>query len=112
MAPCAWFISLFGGSAQPAERMVMMSARRRATRSICEKYTAPPRAAPAGSGPSRAQPRSGGRRITAPQHASISYHEGSGAMAMVPVVDRPREKLLRVGAEALGDTELIALLLG
>ena len=33
-------------------------------------------------------------------------------MAMVPVVDRPREKLLRVGAEALGDTELIALLLG
>lgn len=33
-------------------------------------------------------------------------------MATVPVVDRPREKLLRVGAEALGDTELIALLLG
>jgi len=33
-------------------------------------------------------------------------------MATVPVVDRPREKLLRAGAEALGDTELIALLLG
>ena len=33
-------------------------------------------------------------------------------MATVPVVDRPREKLRRVGAEALGDTELIALLLG
>lgn len=33
-------------------------------------------------------------------------------MAMVPVVDRPREKLMRVGAEALGDTELIALLIG
>ena len=33
-------------------------------------------------------------------------------MAMVPVVDRPREKLARVGAEALGDNELVALLLG
>ena len=33
-------------------------------------------------------------------------------MATVPVVDRPREKLLRAGAHALGDTELIALLLG
>ena len=33
-------------------------------------------------------------------------------MATVPVVDRPREKLRRVGAEALGDTELIALVLG
>ena len=33
-------------------------------------------------------------------------------MATVPVVDRPREKLLRAGAEALGDTELIALVLG
>ena len=33
-------------------------------------------------------------------------------MATVPVVDRPREKLARVGAEALGDNELIALLLG
>jgi len=33
-------------------------------------------------------------------------------MATVPVEDRPREKLLRAGAEALGDTELIALLLG
>ena len=33
-------------------------------------------------------------------------------MATVPVVDRPREKLLRAGASALGDSELIALLLG
>ena len=33
-------------------------------------------------------------------------------MASVPVVDRPREKLARVGAEALGDNELIALVLG
>ncbi len=33
-------------------------------------------------------------------------------MARVPVVDRPREKLARVGAEALGDNELIALVLG
>lgn len=33
-------------------------------------------------------------------------------MATVPVVDRPREKLLRAGAHALGDSELIALLLG
>ena len=48
----------------------------------------------------------------APERASISYHEGSGAMASVPVVDRPREKLARVGAEALGDNELVALVLG
>jgi DNA repair protein RadC len=33
-------------------------------------------------------------------------------MANVPVVDRPREKLARVGAEALGDNELVALVLG
>jgi len=33
-------------------------------------------------------------------------------MARVPVVDRPREKLARVGAEALGDNELVALVLG
>lgn len=33
-------------------------------------------------------------------------------MGTVPVVDRPREKLARVGAEALGDNELVALLLG
>ena len=33
-------------------------------------------------------------------------------MASVPAVDRPREKLARVGAEALGDNELIALVLG
>jgi DNA repair protein RadC len=33
-------------------------------------------------------------------------------MASVPPVDRPREKLARVGAEALGDNELVALVLG
>jgi DNA repair protein RadC len=33
-------------------------------------------------------------------------------MSTVPVDDRPREKLARVGAEALGDNELIALVLG
>ena len=33
-------------------------------------------------------------------------------MASVPVVDRPREKLARVGAMALGDNELVALVLG
>lgn len=33
-------------------------------------------------------------------------------MAHVPVVDRPREKLARVGAIALGDNELVALVLG
>lgn len=33
-------------------------------------------------------------------------------MARVPVVDRPREKLARVGATALGDNELVALVLG
>jgi DNA repair protein RadC len=52
------------------------------------------------------------RRARAPQRARISYHEGSGVMASVPVVDRPREKLLRAGVDALGDNELVALLLG
>lgn len=33
-------------------------------------------------------------------------------MAKVPVVDRPREKLARAGAAALGDNELVALVLG
>jgi DNA repair protein RadC len=33
-------------------------------------------------------------------------------MATVPIVDRPREKLARVGAGALGDNELLALVLG
>lgn len=33
-------------------------------------------------------------------------------MATVPLVDRPREKLARVGAMALGDNELVALVLG
>ena len=47
-----------------------MSARRRATRSMSLEYTSAVRAR---------------RRAKAPQRASISYHEGSGAMAMVPV---------------------------
>lgn len=33
-------------------------------------------------------------------------------MADVPVADRPRERLWRVGADALGDAELVALVLG
>ena len=33
-------------------------------------------------------------------------------MASVPVVDRPREKLVRAGAAALGDSELVAIVLG
>lgn len=33
-------------------------------------------------------------------------------MASVPVVDRPREKLARAGAESLGDTELVAIVIG
>jgi len=51
-------------------------------------------------------------RVKPSERVSISYHEGSGAMATVPLEDRPREKLARVGAEALGDNELIALVLG
>lgn len=43
---------------------------------------------------------------------SHEYTEGSAVMAQVPVVDRPREKLARVGAMALGDNELVALVLG
>lgn len=33
-------------------------------------------------------------------------------MAQIPVADRPREKLLRLGAAALSDQELLAVLLG
>jgi DNA repair protein RadC len=33
-------------------------------------------------------------------------------MTSVPVDDRPREKLARVGADALGDNELVALVIG
>jgi DNA repair protein RadC len=33
-------------------------------------------------------------------------------MTSVPVMDRPREKLARAGAEALGDNELLALVIG
>jgi len=42
----------------------------------------------------------------------MSEREESAAMSTVPLVDRPREKLARVGAEALGDNELVALLIG
>ena len=38
--------------------------------------------------------------------------KGPARWQAVPVVDRPREKLARVGAEALGDNELVALVLG
>ena len=43
---------------------------------------------------------------------SHEYTEGSGVMARIPVVDRPRERLARVGAMALGDNELVAIVLG
>ncbi len=33
-------------------------------------------------------------------------------MASVPLVDRPREKLARAGADALGDNELVAIVIG
>ncbi|MGE0866065.1 MAG: DNA repair protein RadC [Vicinamibacterales bacterium] len=52
------------------------------------------------------------RRAVAAEPASISYHEGPGSMTCVPVADRPREKLARSGAEALGDNELLALVIG
>ncbi|HEX7282247.1 MAG TPA: DNA repair protein RadC [Vicinamibacterales bacterium] len=57
------------------------------------------------------RPARGARRRAHPLPV-ISYHEGSGVMATVPLVDRPREKLARVGAMALGDNELVALVLG
>ncbi|MDP3716811.1 MAG: DNA repair protein RadC [Acidobacteriota bacterium] len=52
------------------------------------------------------------RRAIAAERASISYHDGSATMASVPVEDRPREKLARAGADALGDNELLALVIG
>lgn len=75
----------------------MKTARRRATRRMCHEYTP----AHGGEGP-----------VNHADRASISYHEGSGAMASMPLVDRPREKLARSGAEALGDAELVALVIG
>ncbi|MEO8680999.1 MAG: DNA repair protein RadC [Vicinamibacterales bacterium] len=52
-------------------------------------------------------------RVDKPERRSISYHEGSGSpMAGLAVTDRPREKLARAGVQALGDNELVALLLG
>jgi DNA repair protein RadC len=52
------------------------------------------------------------RRAMTAEPASISYHEGSGPMTRLPVDDRPREKLARAGVDALGDNELLALVLG
>ena len=75
----------------------MANARRRHARRMSDEYT---------SRPQRAS------RARAPRLPAISYHEGSGVMATVPIVDRPREKLARVGAMALGDNELVALVLG
>src|SRR5204863_1449222 len=74
----------------------------------CVEYTTPLHGTS-----TRAVPSSGGVPCArAARGGAISYHEGSGAMATVPVVDRPREKLVRVGAEALGDNELVASLIG
>lgn len=75
----------------------MTKARRRPARNMSREYT------------SRA-PRD--RRRGAADSPAISYHEGSGVMARVAVVDRPREKLARAGPAALGDNELVALVLG
>jgi DNA repair protein RadC len=86
----------------------MATARRRTKRSIRDEYTPPSRT------PSRAGAPD--RGLVAPKRVgeggSISYHEGSGAMARLAAVDRPREKLARAGVEALGDNELLALVLG
>ena len=75
----------------------MTNARRRATRTMCYEYTTATRRS---------------RRAANAERASISYHEGSGPMTDVPVDDRPREKLARAGVEALGDSELLALVIG
>lgn len=43
----------------------------------------------------------------------IGYHEGSArTMATVPKAERPRERLARLGVDALGDVELLALVVG
>ena len=52
------------------------------------------------------------RSAATAERASIGYYVGSGPMTSVPVDDRPREKLARVGVDALGDNELLALLIG
>lgn len=75
----------------------MMSVRRRAKRPIHDEYT------------TASQPNP---RVRTAKDASISYHVGSGAVAGLAAKDRPREKLARAGAEALGDNELLALVLG
>ena len=75
----------------------MTKASRRATRRMSSEYTSALRRR---------------RRGRAPRRESISYHVGSGVMATVPVEDRPRERLARVGPMALGDNELVSLVLG
>jgi DNA repair protein RadC len=75
----------------------MRKTTRRPARSMSHEYTS-----------------RGGRGAPSRAHRPpvISYHEGSGLIATVPVVDRPRERLARVGPASLGDNELVALVLG
>lgn len=75
----------------------MASARTRAKQLIRDEYTTASRPSP---------------RVRRAKNASISYHEGSAATARPAEKDRPREKLARAGADALGDNELLALVLG
>ena len=42
----------------------------------------------------------------------MEAHRGSGSMTDLAPGDRPREKLERVGADALGDNELVSIVLG
>ena len=75
----------------------MASASRRAKRTIRDEYTT--------ASPSTPRVRTTGK-------TSISYDKGSGAASRLAPEDRPREKLARAGADALGDNELLALVLG
>jgi DNA repair protein RadC len=56
----------------------------------------------------RAEERGEGRERTTTQHR----FEYSVAMKSLSVHDRPREKLLRLGAAGLGDNELVAVVVG
>lgn len=75
----------------------MTNARRRTARTMSYEYTSATRR---------------NRSAATAERASIGYYVGSGPMTSVPVDDRPREKLARVGVDALGDNELLALLIG
>src|SRR5918994_159766 len=97
MAPCAWCISLFGGSAHAPAASAMVSTR------TCGARRAENMPASIRNTPGEFTVRSRGVR---------EWRNGSGIMKDVPPHDRPREKLARVGASALGDNELIALVLG